>query len=207
MEKEKTKGRNFTQLKKAMSEEELRKFCKKIAEEYADSKGEYARSYFVKEYDISGSCFYKILETSIIKNWVSDETMLKMEEKAVENQKVHAETAGLSTRKHYSEMRQKRQEYIISFYTEKEIEDLATDFANSPLNKKEFAKQKGITSIRGLDLLLKKAIVEAIVDDIVFNDIRQRSVDNAKGDKQRVKEFFIQLAKERNDKISELLSE
>ena len=124
MEKEKTKGRNFTQLKKAMSEEELRKFCKKIAEEYADSKGEYARSYFVKEYDISGSCFYKILETSIIKNWVSDETMLKMEEKAVENQKVHAETAGLSTRKHYSEMRQKRQEYIISFYTEKEIEDL-----------------------------------------------------------------------------------
>lgn len=203
---EKTKGRSFSELKKAMTaDKEFENFCKKIANEYANSKGEYARSYFTKEYDITVKCYYKILETAIVYNWVSEETVEKMEEKALRNQKAHASTAGLSTRKHYARIRLKRNNYIVSLYSEKEIEDLATNFAYSPLSKKEFAKKEGIT-IKILDLLLKKAIVEAIVDDIVFNAIRQRSVDNETRNKKRVEDFFVELAKKRNSKISELLS-
>lgn len=202
----KTKGRSFTVVKKSMrTDKEFKDFCKSIAEEYGNSKGEFARSYFTKQYDISISCYYKILETAIIRNWVSDEIVEKMEEKALENQKVNSSVAGLSTRKHYAEMRRKRQEYIISLYLEREIEELATKFAYSSLSKKEFAKKEGI-SIKTLDQLLEKSIVEAIVDDIVFYEIRQRSFANEKKDKKRVEDFFIQLAKRRNSKIDELLS-
>lgn len=201
------KGRSFTKIKKSMAAKEFKSFCIQIAEKYANSNEEFARSYFMKEYDISASCFYKILETTIIYNWVSDETVKKMEAKALINQKAHATEAGLSTRKHYAEMRQKRQEYILSLYTEKEIEDLAVKFAYSPLSKKEFSEAEGI-SVGMLDKLLKKAIVELIVDDIIFNAIRHRSLEKAsKNQKEKVKDFFIGLAKERYSKISELLSD
>ena len=104
-------------------------------------------------------------------------------------------------------MRQKRQDYILSFYTEKEIENLAVNFAYSPVSKKEFAEAEEM-SVGILDKLLKKAIVELIVDDVIFNAIRQRSIDNTPQNQQeKVKDFFIKLAKERYSKISELLSE
>lgn len=201
------KGRSFTQIKKSMSAEEFKSFCIQIAEKYANSNGEFARSYFMKEYGISASCFYKILETAIVCNWVSDETVKKMEAKALLNQKAHIAEAGLSTRKHYAKMRQKRQEYILSFYTEKEIENLAVNFAYSPLSKKEFSETEGI-SVGMLDKLLKKAIVELIVDDIIFDAIRHRSLENtSENQKERTEDFFIGLARERYSKISELLSE
>lgn len=200
------KGRSYTKIKKSMSAKEFKSFCIEIAEKYANSNEEFARSYFMKEYDISASCFYKILEITVVCNWVSDETVRKMEAKALKNQKAHAVEAGLSTRKHYAEMRQKRQDYIVSLYTEKEIEDLAVKFAYSPLSKKQFAEVEGISTAI-LDKLLKKAIVELIVDDIIFNAIRQRSIENTLPNQQeKVRDFFIKLAKERYSKISELLS-
>lgn len=201
------KGRSFTKIKKSMPAKKFKSFCIEIAEKYANSNEEFARSYFMKEYNISASCFYKILETAIVCNWVSDETVRKMEAKALKNQKAHAVEAGLTTRKHYAEMRQKRQDYILSFYTEKEIENLAVNFAYSPVSKKEFAEAEEM-SVGMLDKLLKKAIVELIVDDVIFNAIRQRSIDNTPQNQQeKVKDFFIKLAKERYSKISELLSE
>lgn len=201
------KRRSFTQIKKSISAKEFKSFCIQITEKYANSNEEFARSYFMKEYDISASCFYKILETAIIYNWVSDETVKKMEAKALINQKAHKAEAGLSTRKHYAEMRQKRQEYIISLYTEKEIEKLAVNFAYTPLkSKKKFSEEEGI-SVGILDKLLKKAIVELIVDDIIFNDIWDRSLENtSENQKEKVNDFFKGLAKERYSKISELLS-
>lgn len=184
------KGRSFTQIKKSMSAKEFKSFCIPIAEKYANSNEEFARSYFMKKYDISASCFYKILETTIIYNWVSDETVKKMETKALRNQKAHAAEAGLSTRKHYAEMRQKRQEYILSLYTEEEIENLAENFAYSPLSKKEFSEAEGI-SVGILDKLLKKAIVELIVDDIIFNAIRQRSLENTSENQKKRRKIFL----------------
>lgn len=201
------KRRSFTKIKQSMSYGEFKKFCIKITEMYANSKEEFARSYFMKEYAITANCFYKILETSVIYNWVSEDAVDKMEAKALANQKAHATAAGVSTRIHYAELRTKRQDYILSAYTEIEIEDIATRFAKSLLNKKEFAKQEEIT-VKTLDLLLKKAIVEAIVDDIVFDEIRQRSIDNAApNQKEKAKAFFVNLSKERYSKISELLSD
>ena len=203
-----TKGRSFITLKSSMKEEEFQKFRKKIAEEYANSACEYARSYFLKQYEISQECYYQILSSVVIENIVSDETVEKMELKALANQKTHAVNAGLSTRKHYNNLRRLRLENMeLSKFGDEEIKQIATKFAYSPLNKTEFAKENQI-AVRILSLLLEKAIVEVIIDDLTYQAIRKRSFDRAsEGNKKIVKNYFSNLARKRNSNKQKLFSD
>ncbi len=205
METSKRWKRSFRELKKTMEERELLELCKKIATEYANSPEEYARSYFMNKYDIKESCFYKCLEVAIIKNLITEELIEKMERKSINNQKVHDTTAGAKTHLKYYKMRKERDLYIFSQFSDDEIEKVAIEFSYSKMSKGEFAKEKEISK-RVLELLLKKAIEEAIVEDIIVYAIKERSITNAKNPKQ-VEEFFKELIKKRNEKISELLSE
>lgn len=195
------KKRSFRDLSKSMTTIEIDNFCKRIAESYANSEAKFARTYFTEHEDISMSCFYKVLERAVILNLVSEKTVDKMERKAELNQLSHAKGAGMTTREKYSMLRKKRNEYIIFLYSDEEIKEIATDFANNrQITKIEFAEKYDV-SIKVLDTLLKKAITENIVDDEIFAKIEERSL--AKDSSLRSKEFFRLLHERRKSNLKE----
>lgn len=194
--------RSFVKLRKSMALQEFECFCKRIAIQYAESENRFSRSYFIKEENISENCFYKILDEAVIRNLVSEEIVNKMEAKAIANQKNHAKNAGETSLKHYAELRKKRDEYIIFLYSDDEIKELAEEFAKRvKISKKDFAKKYDI-SIKVLDVLLKKAFTENIIDDETCKAIEKRSL--SKDSSKRAKDFFEQLWKRRKCKENAL---
>ncbi len=192
--------RNYTQLKNSMTLIEFEKFCKKIANQYAYSNSEYSSSYFCRNENITRACFYKILDDAVIKNLVEEETIQKMESKAILNQKNHAANAGTTTKSHYSTLRSKRNQYIISLYSDVEIKILAEDFAESvEETKAEFAKRYKVSNMV-IDALLKKAFINVIIDDETCRKIQERSLHSKSNPK--AEEFFAQLwnARQENKK-------
>lgn len=188
------KKRSFRELNK-MSVADLDRFCKRIAESYANSEAKFARSYYTEHENISASCFYKVLERAIVNNLVSEKTVDKMEKKSELNQSAHAKGAGMTTREKYATLRKKRNEYIIFLYFDEDIKKLAIDFANNPqITKSEFAEKYDV-SIKVLDTLLKKAITENLIDDETFAKIEKRSL--AKDSSLRTKQFFDLLHERR----------
>lgn len=200
---QKNTKRSFSVLKKSMTTTAFDYFCQKIAEEYANSDGEFARSYFSNKYDISNACFYKVLEYAIINNLVSDEIVDLMQSKAIQNQKPHANEAGIKSILHYQNMRKKRYEKIVSNLSEKEIKTIAKEFANNFDISKEELAEKHSMSIKVIDLILLKAILELIVDDETFALIRERSLSN--NNNKKAEDFFNELAKKRNSNIQDAL--
>lgn len=189
------KGRNYTYLKKNMNSAEFKGLCKQIAIEYAKSENHFSYSYFVKNYNITKSCFYRILEEAIVTNLISEDDVRKMEIKAISNQKNYAANAGESTLRHYALLRSKRNNYILESYSNEQIKSLAEDFAaNSKISKLEFAEKYDI-SIVVLDKMLKKAFIENIIDDQTCKEIEKRSLK--KDSSKRAKEFFEYLWTER----------
>ena len=129
--------RSFEQLKKSMLYNEFNNFCKKMTEEYANSEAQFARTYYTTKYNISISCYYKIIEYAIVTNLVNDAVVSKAMNKAVANQKLHNQNAGCSSKVKYSKMYSQRCEYIAISYTNDEIRKMATDFADNPDISKE----------------------------------------------------------------------
>lgn len=196
------KKRSFKDISRTMSTKELDNFCKRIAESYANSDSRFARSYYTEYENISISCFYKVLDRAIMLNLVSEKTVDKMEKKAMANQASHAEGAGMTSREKYVALRKKRNEYIIFLYSDEEIRELATDFANHPeVSKKDFSDKYGV-STTVIDVLLKKSITENIIDDETFAKIEKRSL--SRDSSIRAKEFFRLLHQRRNCKETAL---
>lgn len=194
-----TKKRSFKQIRE---KKDFFDFCKKIAEEYASLEDEFARTYFTEKYNISINCFYHILEEAVILNMISDNTIFKMEEKAVRNQKCSYAKAMISSRKHYDKLWKKRKEYLDSF-TEEDIKNIATKFAYyTDISKKSFAIIEGISQ-RTLEIILQRAILEVIINDEIFFKIRERSLCNASNEEEREKSeiYFEYLLTKRNSKV------
>ena len=195
----------FTQLEKKMTSEELEKFCKKITEEYANSAAQFARSYFCKKYEITISCFYKILEKSVINNLVEDITVQKMIKKAIENQNAHKNGAGASSIIKYAKMYTKRYKYIAETMKVNDIKELAEDFANNPnISKIQFALSYGVNS-KVVDYCLKRAIIQNIVDDFTVKEIETRSIANATTNNiDMIKNYFANLKRIREENKKEI---
>lgn len=193
------KRRSFTQLKKSMSYEQFNKFCKKITEEYATSEAQFARSYYIKQYEISDACYYKIIEYAIVRNLVNDLIVTKAMNKAINNQKTHSTNAGCSTKAKYSKMYTKRCKYIADSYNVEEIKQMAIEYANTPgVSKTDLATSYGITR-KVFELLLIRAIVEGIVEDNVVDAMEKRSKENTTNQETKeVEEFFKDLQEKRN---------
>lgn len=194
------KKRNFTQLKKTMTLEELNDFCKKITEEYVTFEPQYARSYFCERYQITESCFYKILEYAVVRNLVEDVIVAKMMEKAIANQNLHKNGAGASSVKKYARMYTERYKYIAETMPMEEVRNLARDFGDNPdITKVEFASAYGVHQ-RVIGYCLNRAIIEKIADDRIVDAIERRSINNAKAENvQTTKEFFNKLRKKRKE--------
>lgn len=192
--------RNFTKLRNSMPFTEFDKFCKKVTTQYADSEPQYARTHFCKSYEITVSCFYKVLEYAVVQNLVDDETVRKMMQKAMQNQNLHKNGAGSSSVIKYARMYTKRYKYIAETMSVEEVRTLAIDFGDNPdITKAEFASAYGV-STKVIDYCLKRAIIEKIADDRTVDAIEKRSINNAKaGNVQRTKEFYFTLRKMRED--------
>lgn len=184
--------RNYSYLKKHMSQEEFKTFCKKVANQYAKSDDHFSSSYFVKTENITKSCFYRVIEEAVVRNWISEEIVNKVEAKSISNQKYHAQNAGETTLRKYAELRRKRNEYIFSLYSDEEIRNIAKEFAERKENisKRDFAKKHDL-NIVVLDALLKKAFVENIADDEICKTIERRSLQ--RDSSKRTVEFFQYL--------------
>lgn len=195
--------RNFGQLKKIMTLEELNEFCKKVTEEYAKYDHRFSRTYFCEKYEVTVSCFYKILEYSVIENLVEDVIVRKMMNKAIENQNLHKNGAGSSSILKYSRMYTKRYKNIATNMSEEEIRNIAKDFGDNPdIGKGDFASSYGVHP-RVIDYILKRAIIENISDNNVVDAIEKRSIANAKNT-QNVKEYFDTLRKVREENKKEI---
>lgn len=200
------KKRSFKQLKNSFAtEEEFNKFCKKLTEEYSRSEAQFARTYFTQQYNISVSCYYKILEHAIIDNLVEDVVVERMENKAAKNQSAHNESAGGSTRVKYARLKAKRYQNIAESISNEEIKDAARDFADNPdISKQDIASSYGWNK-RVLDIILLKAIVDNIADDRTVDSIERRSVNNAESEKvQMTKNYFVALRKKREASKKEI---
>lgn len=184
--------RNYSYLKKHMSQEEFKTFCKKVANQYAKSDDHFSSSYFVKTENITKSCFYRVIEEAVVRNWISEEIVNKVEAKSISNQKYHAQNAGETTLRKYAELRRKRNEYIFSLYSDEKIRNIAKEFAERKENisKRDFAKKYDL-NIVVLDALLKKAFVENIADDEICKTIERRSLQ--RDSSKRTVEFFQYL--------------
>lgn len=192
------KKRCFTKLKNSMNIKVFRNFCKDLTEEYANSSGEFARSYFTSYYNISESCFYKILEYSIITNLIDCDAVFKIEKKAFSNSKANCSEAGTKTKAKFAKMRDQRIKYKSGEFQNNEIKIIAKDFANNPqITKKDFAKCLKI-EVQILEQVLYKACTEKIVNDDIFKKIQKRSIENASEEKkEKVIAFFSKLREKR----------
>lgn len=191
--------RSFTQLKKSMTYKQFNNLCKKITEEYATSESRFARSYYTKQYEISDSCYYKIIEYAIVTNLVNDLIVSKAMNKALNNQKAHSMNAGCSTKVKYSKMYTKRCAYIANLYNTEKIKQIAIDYAYTPeVSKTDLATSYGITR-KIFELLLIRAVEENIVEDNVVDAMEKRSKENTTNEKiKETEEFFIELREKRN---------
>jgi len=190
--------RSFTQLKKNMSYEEFNKFCKRLTEEYAKSDAQFARTYFCEHYNISTSCYYKVLEHAVVTNLVEDIVVSKMMNKAVANQNLHKSGAGGSSLAKYARMYDQRCKYIANTFPKGEVEKFAIDFADNPdISKGDLAAAYGIAR-KVAELILVRAVEENIADDRTVIAIEERSIKNATPVKvQMTKEYFAALKKKR----------
>lgn len=190
--------RSFEQLKKSMLYNEFNNFCKKMTEEYANSEAQFARTYYTTKYNISISCYYKIIEYAIVTNLVNDAVVSKAMNKAVENQKLHNRNAGCRSIIKYSKMYSQRCEHIAISYTNDEIRKIATNFADNPdISKEDLAASYGI-SRKVFELVLIRAIEDNIVEDATVTAMEKRSVENAAPEKaKRTQDYFTALKRKR----------
>ena len=192
--------RKFVNLKKQMSEVELNKFCKKIAEEYANYPAEYARSYFSEKYNVTVSCFYTILKYTVTRSLVEDVVVQKMMKKSILNQNIHKNGAGASSVIKYAILYQKRDKYIAETMQEETVKKIAEDFGSNPnISKADFAASYGISK-RAIDYTLQRAILEKIANDEEVKQIEKRSIINSKKEKEEaVIKYFEILKKKREE--------
>lgn len=209
MEETKTKKRKFLEIKESMTGEQFRMFCASIARKYATTDAEFSQSYYAKKYDVTKYTIRKILEEAVINDWVPEDIVSRMEKKACTNQRnqEEVETSGLSSIEYYSRLRKERNNLLLARYSNEEIKTIAERFAYNPdVPKDHFAKVLGMYQII-FDKLIKKAIEEAIVDDLTFEKIKDRTLANTSKEKlYSTKEFLNVMERKRNSAKEKLSS-
>ena len=209
MEETKTKKRKFSEIRDNMTGEQFKTFCASIAFKYATSDAEFSQSYYAEKYDVSIYTIRKVLEEAVINDWVPESIVARMEKKACTNQRnqEEVETSGLSSIEYYGKLRKERNNLLLARYSNEEIRIIAERFAYNPdVPKDHFAKVLGMYQII-FDKLIKKAIEEVIVDDLVVEKIKERTL--AKTPKWKIdaaSEFFNVMQRKRNSAKEKLSS-
>lgn len=139
------KKKNRTCLKNTMTPKELDQFSKKISTIYATSELHFAKAYFTRKYNITSSCFYWLLDRSVVRNLVPDEIVDKMRKKAVTNSNIisreNANKNTIASDVHYARLIQERKWFIfLQDFSEEDKIKITTFFEEyMELSKEECA--------------------------------------------------------------------
>ena len=188
-------ARNFTNLKKNMSIEQLDRFCKTLSEEYARTPYCVSRTHFCNTYNITQSCYERVKEYAIVNCLVSDFIVEQMRDKAIANQQFHSEYAGTSTWEKFDRLIEERNENMIKNIDKR----YAMEFAYNPdISKEDLAASHGMT-LSTYEKCLVMAIEENIADDNTVDAMEERSIKNAPNSQreEQTKDFFIGLRAKR----------
>ena len=184
-------ARNSLELRKKLMLSDFYRLSRDIAVDYSSTAASTARAVFMERYDITESTFYTLLEMSITHHLVSDKLVQSIREKILANQAEHGNNGYKSNIK-YNRLEEERREY--SAFLKKDIEYIATFYATHlDYTKQDVANCFGFYNSKVLDQLLKKACVELIVSDKVFNLLYNRAMEKAI-DVAYTQSFFERLA-------------
>ena len=135
-----------------------------IANQYAYSSSECARTVFTKNFGISEHVFYKVLDFAIIAKLVDKETQDHIFLKRIGNNCKHGSKEGAQKSvEHKNKVLQLQQEYAVAFeqhiasFSEADIFQICKEFGRDGLSIFEIAKRHN-TSSRVIETLLKKGI-------------------------------------------------
>lgn len=181
-------AKNFSDLKKNKTTHEFNKLCAEIAREYAETNIFHAETYFTEQYDITPSCYKKIMEFSVTHYLVDDLTVDRMEEKAKANQirSCHYSKGESSTNK-YKRLRRERREYCVV---------LMRKFSTSILTVHDFVEIHGIFDAHLFASIIKEALTTQ--DAFLYEEIKQiqmRMMQECicRNDMQWMCEFFLEI--------------
>lgn len=186
---------NSLDLRKQLSLEEFYRFSQRLAYEYATSPASTAVSAHMEKHNITKSAFYTLLEFAVTHHLVNDNVVQSIREKLVSNLAAHG-CNGYKSMVKYNKLVEQRENY--SAFQKKDIEYIAKYYATHPEeSKKEVTVHFHFYNTKALDRVLKRACIELIISDKIFNALRQRAIDNAT-DLQYTVDFFSQLARYRD---------
>lgn len=144
----------------------------KIVTEYANTKPEFARTFFKEKYDLSEHVFYKCRDYAIICCLVDDAVCKLLQGKASYNSKTHnADQSSRATAIHHSELLSLREEYLQAFL-DADIRDIGRKYAGGMS-----AEQIGLayeTGKYGINMLLIRGIRDLIIDKKTLEAIISR---------------------------------
>lgn len=168
---------------------------KKIATEYAISEPACDHSYFEREYEISNSTFYNLLDKAIIESIVDERIAWKIGQKACANSSAKAGgNAGIRSKIHNANLMEKRRTFKFS---KREAKKVATEYAESLLGKEAFCKKNCITK-KLFDNALVRAIAQNWIDDKTYEAIKSKAFKN-NGHSSETCELFRKLDAMRNN--------
>ena len=185
--------RSFKFLKETMSEHQLASFCRLIVMEFLRITNGHPRTFIGMTYWISDECYYDCLKYAITHWLVTEAEVDRMEERAIYNQRKHAETNASNTKKNYLQLRKERMLF------EKECEEGMSDEKKISLAKKYVEKVKLSTFELALregipypvvSRSIETAIVKNLVNDKLLAKIEAKEWDRSKHKRETIERFL-----------------
>ena len=168
------KRRNYSELEKTRNRKQMRAFVREVAEFYANTDNGISKPYITNYYQITDSCYYKILEYAVIWGVVDDVIVKRMEEKTSYNAQLHSGTS-YRTENKYSELRKLRREYAEFPFTKKEAKEITHLFVEEKISKEDLAR-KFCTTRSKIDKAIYVSIELNWVKDEIYNKIKESSL-------------------------------
>lgn len=168
------KRKNYSELEKTRNRRQMRAYVREVAEFYANTDNGISKPYITNYYQITDSCYYKILEYAVIWGVVDDVIVKRMEEKTSYNAQLHS---GISyrTENKYSELRKLRREYAEFPFTKKEAKEITHLFVEEKVSKEDLAR-KFCTTRSKIDKAIYVSIELNWVKDEIYNKIKESSL-------------------------------
>ena len=168
------KRKNYSELEKTRNRRQMRAFVREVAEFYANKDKGISKPYITNYYQITDSCYYKILEYAVIWGVVDDVIVKRMEEKTSYNAQLHSGTS-YRTENKYSELRKLRREYAEFPFTKKEAKEITHLFVEEKISKEDLAR-KFCTTRSKIDKAIYVSIELNWVKDEIYNKIKESSL-------------------------------
>ncbi len=168
------KRKNYSELEKTRNRRQMRAFVREVAEFYANTDNGISKPYITNYYQITDSCYYKILEYAVIWGVVDDVIVKRMEEKTSYNAQLHSGTS-YRTENKYSELRKLRREYAEFPFTKKEAKEITHLFVEEKISKEDLAR-KFCTTRSKIDKAIYVSIELNWVKDEIYNKIKESSL-------------------------------